>query len=130
MILSPKLEKKNPKKCHNLEIFSNSDIHYFQTNKCYQYEFVNMNFFDTNFMLGILQQTKEFSSHTLILSPKIEKKKNKTKKYQNLEVFPNFNIHDFGQRNAINMIFFYTNFMLGILQQSKEFSSHTIHQIR
>ena len=49
-----------------------------------------MNFFDTNFMLGILQQTKEFSSHTLTLSIKIEKKKKKHEKYQNIEVIFKF----------------------------------------
>ena len=50
-----------------------------------------MNFFDTNFMLGILQQTKEFSSHTLTLIIKIEKKnKKKHEKYKNIEVIFKF----------------------------------------
>ena len=35
---------------------------------------------------------------------------------------------NFRQTNAINMNFFYTRFMLGILQKTKEFSSHAIYQ--
>ena len=38
-----------------------------------------------------------------------KKLKKKTKNCQNLEVFPNFNIHNFRQTNAINMIFFTQN---------------------
>ena len=35
----------------------------------------------------------------------------------------------FRQTNTINMNFFYTSFMLEILQQFKEFSSQIIHKI-
>ena len=71
-------------------------------------------YFYTSSMLEILWWTEELRRHTVHQRPKFwvqilkNKQTNKqTKKCQNLEVFPNFNIHiNFRQTNAINMIFF------------------------
>ena len=45
-------------------------------------------------MLGILQQNKKLSSHTLMKDPNFESKnwEKRTKKCQNLEGFPNLKI--------------------------------------
>ena len=86
-------------------------------------------------MLEILQQNKELNSHTLHQDPNFEsknlKKQQQTNKLKNVKIWRFFYILtyiNFRQTNAINIIF-YTSFMLGILQQTKEFSSHAIHQI-
>ena len=74
-------------------------------------------------MLGILQQNKELSSHTLH-----QRSEKKTKKCPKLESFQTLTYINFRQTNAFNMIF-YISFLLGILKQTKESSCQTNHQI-
>ena len=80
-------------------------------------------------MLGIIQQTKEFSSHTIhqILSSKIEKKN--TQEMSESGGFFQIFTHDYyEQTNGIQLEFFYKSPMQGILQKTEELR-HKLHQI-
>ena len=73
--------------------------------------------FYTSSMLGILKETREFSSHTIHHIPwfRVHEFK-KHEKYQNLG---DFLTHDnYEQTNGIQLEFFSTNPMLGLLQQT------------
>ena len=74
-------------------------------------------------MLGILQQNKELSSHTL--HQRSEKKLKNVRSWRSFQTLTYINLR---QTNVFNMIF-YISFLLGILKQTKESSCQTNHQI-
>ena len=93
-----------------------------------------MNFFYTSFILGTVQQNKEFTSHTihqiytLILSSKGQKNMKNVRIWRFFQILTYDNCE---QTNSIHLYFFYTIPMLRILQQTEGFGKHLLkfHQI-
>ena len=91
--------------------------------KCYQYQT-----FYTSSMLRILQQAKKLSRHTLHQRPQfwVQKLEKSFKRSEYGAFFKSEPIIVSDKWCPITI--FYTSSMLGILQENKGLSSHTLHQ--